>query len=447
MCERKATLQRLTHLLQVPEEGTIRNDYSANFVDSGLKTLPSAWIGNTAPETRLIEHPRLRRLTALKAALAQYAAIPRTYLQADLRAWIPTAQAIPNLGVLETLGYDVILLDPPLFSYAWNAPHDPQIYPSWSWDDIAQLPIPRIASKDSFVFLWVGDGRDDGLERGRDVLHRWGYRRCEDIVWVQTSERDAYAPQGTSLFVPIVQHCLMGIRGTVVRSTDSFFVHCNVDTDVILWPGERPEPHAPITAIRKPHELYTIIENFCLGTRRLELFGTNRNLRDGWLTVGCDVGPQAPQWPAHGAMPFEPTTYMSYFVLDPPGCPLHCRSNLLPYSEECEQLRPRTPPNRHDHSQHPPNQPGQLLSPHYHQPYQQPDLVMTHAWPSLTTMPLYTWKPRPVRLQPPLSQLLGQGAGGRATVSVPSNSERLSGAQARVLERVHETAALQRVRE
>ena len=128
----------------MPEEGTIRNDYSANFVDSGLKTLPSAWIGNTAPETRLIEHPRLRRLTALKAALAQYAAIPRTYLQADLRAWIPTAQAIPNLGVLETLGYDVILLDPPLFSYAWNAPHDPQIYPSWSWDDIAPVSYTHL---------------------------------------------------------------------------------------------------------------------------------------------------------------------------------------------------------------------------------------------------------------------------------------------------------------
>lgn len=30
----------------------------------------------------------------------------------------------------------------------------------------------------------------------------------------------------------------MGIRGTVRRSTDGHFVHCNVDTDVIVWEGD-----------------------------------------------------------------------------------------------------------------------------------------------------------------------------------------------------------------
>ena len=29
----------------------------------------------------------------------------------------------------------------------------------------------------------------------------------------------------------------MGIRGTVRRSNDPWFVHCNVDTDVIVWEG------------------------------------------------------------------------------------------------------------------------------------------------------------------------------------------------------------------
>ena len=41
----------------------------------------------------------------------------------------------------------------------------------------------------------------------------------------------------------------------------------------------------------KPPELYTIIENFCLGSRRLELFGSARNCRRGWLTIGTDVAP------------------------------------------------------------------------------------------------------------------------------------------------------------
>ena len=35
-------------------------------------------------------------------------------------------------------------------------------------------------------------------------------------------------PPTTSLLTRTKQHCLMGIRGTVRRSTDSWFVHCNV---------------------------------------------------------------------------------------------------------------------------------------------------------------------------------------------------------------------------
>ncbi|CCU99942.1 unnamed protein product [Malassezia sympodialis ATCC 42132] len=360
------------------DEQTVRNDYSAFFVDSGLQVPPGAWIQNPGVRGRFAEY--LRYLLDLKAQLVSAAAIPPTYLRADLRTWLP-APTPPDLGVLEMLRYDVILVDPPLAAYAWAAPHE--AHACWTWDEIAALPLPQLASRDSFVFLWVGDGAHDGLERGREVLQRWGYRRCEDIVWVQTTPQSArIAPPGPPLLAPSVQHCLMGIRGTVVRSSDSFFVHCNIDTDVILWPGEPTRPGGPPSPVPKPPELYDMIEHFCLGTRRLELFGTNRNVRRGWLTVGADVGgPGVPP----GAVPLDPAHYLAQFVLDPPQCPLPYRHNLVPYSPLCEKLRPRTPPGR-------------------------------GAAPD-----------------PPLPrQLLGQGAGGRATVSVPSGDERFSGAQAHV---------------
>lgn len=35
----------------------------------------------------------------------------------------------------------------------------------------------------------------------------------------------------------------------------------------------------------KPPELQSLIENFCLGTRRLHLYGSKNALRRGWLTV------------------------------------------------------------------------------------------------------------------------------------------------------------------
>ena len=40
---------------------------------------------------------------------------------------------------------------------------------------------------------------------------------------------------------------------------------------------------------RKPSEIYSIIENFCLGVRRLELFGNDQSMRPGWVTVGPEV--------------------------------------------------------------------------------------------------------------------------------------------------------------
>lgn len=111
----------------------------------------------------------------------------------------------------------------------------------------------------------------------------------------------------------------MGIRGTVRRSSDNWFVHCNIgalsllsilvlppirvlDTDVIIWEGD-PEgmpfsihTHGHwITSVsdptRKPPEMYALIESFCLGARRLELFGRRRpghQLRTGWVTVLLD---------------------------------------------------------------------------------------------------------------------------------------------------------------
>ncbi len=70
------------------------------------------------------------------------------------------------------------------------------------------------------------------------------------------------------------EHCLMGIKGTVRRSTDGHFIHANVDADIIV--SEQP----PYGSTRKPEELYDIIERFCLGRRRIELFGEVSG--EGW---------------------------------------------------------------------------------------------------------------------------------------------------------------------
>ncbi|KAL0579380.1 regulatory protein [Marasmius crinis-equi] len=241
----------------VPEEETIRNDYSQRYVDSG--DWPQNWVLGAEPEHRFEEYPKQQRLLNLKKASVKEYSLPPAYLP------------FSELHTLSPCKFDVILLDPPFSS-------------SFTWDDLQALPVPSLAADPSFVFLWVGSGAGEGLERGRDVLAKWGYRRCEDVVWVKSNKSSNKGPgtdpPTTSLLTRTKQHCLIGIRGTVRRSTDSWFVHCNVDTDVIIWEGDPSDP------MRKPPEMYTLIENFCLGTRRLEIFGrTSSSLRRGWVTA------------------------------------------------------------------------------------------------------------------------------------------------------------------
>ncbi|KAJ3879122.1 MT-A70-domain-containing protein [Lentinula edodes] len=241
----------------VPEEETIRNDYSQRYVDGG--EWPQNWVLGADPEHRFEEYPKQQRLLNLKKASVANYSLPPSYL------------SFSELNSLTPSKFDVILLDPPFSS-------------SFTWDHLQELPIPALAADPSFVFLWVGSGAGGGLERGREVLAKWGYRRCEDVVWVKTNltsnKGPGTDPPTTSLLTRTKQHCLIGIRGTVRRSTDSWFVHCNVDTDVIIWEGDPCDP------TRKPPEMYTLIENFCLGIRRLEIFGrASSSIRRGWVTV------------------------------------------------------------------------------------------------------------------------------------------------------------------
>ena len=59
------------------------------------------------------------------------------------------------------------------------------------------------------------------------------------------------------------------------RSTDGDFIHANVDIDLII--DEEPE-HG---SLDKPVEMFHIAEHFCLGKRRLNIFGRDLTIRPG----------------------------------------------------------------------------------------------------------------------------------------------------------------------
>nr|GAT50249.1 predicted protein [Mycena chlorophos] len=301
----------------VPEEETIRNDYSQRYVDSG--DWPQNYVLGADPEHRFEEYPKQQRLLNLKKASVNNHSVAPSYLP------------FSDLQTLHPAKFDVILIDPPFSS-------------SFTWEHLRELPIPSLAADPSFVFLWVGSGAGEGLESGRDILGKWGYRRCEDVVWVKTNKTTNRGPgtdpPTTSLLTRTKQHCLIGIRGTVRRSNDSWFVHCNVDTDVIFWEGDPTDP------TRKPPEMYTLIENFCLGTRRLELFGrAPSSLRRGWVTA-LSPGQET-------RVPREGTVYTDEGAVAGPwnhaswDADIKTLANggkfVVPMSAEIETLRPKSP--------------------------------------------------------------------------------------------------------
>ena len=111
----------------------------------------------------------------------------------------------------------------------------------------------------------------------------------------------------------------MGIKGTVRRSLDSNFIHTNIDIDLIIT--EEPEYGCE----KKPEEIFHIIEHFCLGKRRLYVFGRDNTIRPGWLSIGPDISDSN----------FDKVKFKEYFDLN---------TNLTGSSERIEMLRPKTPP-------------------------------------------------------------------------------------------------------
>ncbi|XP_044758417.1 N6-adenosine-methyltransferase non-catalytic subunit [Coccinella septempunctata] len=283
------------------------NDYCQHFVDTGQR--PQNFIRDVGLADRFEEYPKLRELIKLKDELISQTATPPMYLKADLSSY-----DLKNLNCK----FDVILIEPPLEEYQRSMGATNMQF--WTWDQIINLDIGEIAAQRSFVFLWCGSS--EGLDMGRVCLRKWGFRRCEDICWIRTNIKNPGHSKNIepkAVFQRTKEHCLMGIKGTVRRSTDGDFIHANVDIDLII--SEENE----YGSLEKPVEIFHIIEHFCLGRRRLHLFGRDSTIRPGWLTVGPELTNSNFNAELYSSS-FAPTTLTT-------GC-----------TERIEALRPKSPP-------------------------------------------------------------------------------------------------------
>ncbi len=162
-----------------------KNDYNQYFVDNGQR--PQNFIRDPGLNERFEEYPKLRELIRLKDELIARTNIPTNpmYFKSPLKS-----KNGLDFPLQSQLGceFDVILIEPPLHEYqVTNGVHFDNYF---TWDEIKAIDVGAVAAQRSFIFLWCGSA--EGLDKGRECLKKWGFRRCEDICWIKTNKN---APQ------------------------------------------------------------------------------------------------------------------------------------------------------------------------------------------------------------------------------------------------------------
>ncbi|ELU02054.1 hypothetical protein CAPTEDRAFT_218111 [Capitella teleta] len=275
------------------------------------KSTQTPALSSKVPKAPILTTITVRTLLTPESALRITSGMLVRYMHCDLDTY--------DMRDLDSK-FDVILIEPPLEEYQRYLGVSREKF--WSWQDIENLQIESIAAQRSFIWIWCGFG--EGLDAARRCLRKWGFRRCEDICWIKTNIKNPGHNKNLgpkAIFQRTKEHCLMGIKGTVRRSTDGDFIHANVDIDLII------EEEFPPGSDEKPVEIFHIIEHFCLGRRRLHVFGRDLSIRPGWMTIGPDVTNTN----------YNAKTYNAYFNKTPDGFLTGC-------TEEIERLRPKSPP-------------------------------------------------------------------------------------------------------
>lgn len=216
------------------------NDYSYYYVKTGI--FPQTHIQNS--EVPLVGYPKLQLLHELKGPHTRhYACTPYTYhlitttervqikdINNQKKSHHQQQQKISLSSLLSSwisssmLTFDVVLI---------GGCYRPTSSPFLNFSQLSQLPIASLTPRPSILFIWVPGFE---LPTAKRLMDFWGFRRSEDIVYMTRSKLSPYyPPQHEDDYIEkSTWHCLMGIKGTLRRSEDTNLINCNVDTDVIV---------------------------------------------------------------------------------------------------------------------------------------------------------------------------------------------------------------------
>lgn len=147
-------------------------------------------------------------------------------------------------------------------------------YNTMSNQEIMDLRVERL-SKKGFIFMWILNTQ---LNVAYEILNKWGYEVVDQIIWVKLKDKKIYLSHGY-YFMHSFEICLVGFKQ---KPGDHVEYHSKVSNNIIFSEVRNKS--------QKPDEIYEVIELLMPGSKKIELFGRNNNLRAGWLTLGNQLG-------------------------------------------------------------------------------------------------------------------------------------------------------------
>ena len=89
-------------------------------------------------------------------------------------------------------------------------------YPTMTFEEIAEVEVPKWAAENAFIWLWATNGRSRSsglpiLQQAFDLMNHWGFRYYTILTWDKGNGVCPFGP-----FQITTEHCLFGYRGKFV---------------------------------------------------------------------------------------------------------------------------------------------------------------------------------------------------------------------------------------
>lgn len=199
----------------------------------------------------------------------------------------PNGQATWPFTPLTPYAYDLILADPATKFETWSAKGEaksPQAqYETLTWDQLAALPVQRLAKRDCILVLWACWPT---LKHSLQLLDDWGFRYVTGGAWHKRTRHGKSAFGCGYVLRSACEPFLIGARGSPQTSNS---VRNIIETEQLDVIDAKVRDHS-----RKPDDQYELCHRLAPHASHFaELFARQR--WPGWASWGNEVDKFTPE--------------------------------------------------------------------------------------------------------------------------------------------------------